>query len=57
MKLVVTTAFAGYGPGDEITDTAAIQTILGGEQALCVVKVAADAPVADAPAASSKADK
>lgn len=57
MKLVVTTAFAGYGPGDEITDTAAIQTILGGEQALCVVKVAADAPAADAPAASSKADK
>lgn len=51
MKLVVTNAFAQYSVGEEITDPQTIQTILDGEQAQFVVKVAtSDAPADDAPA-------
>lgn len=42
MKLVATAHFDGYTPGQEITDAAAIESILAGEKAHHVVKVASD---------------
>ncbi len=51
MKLVVITPFADYKTGDEITDQAQIDKILGSEQADYVVKVAAAVPVTKAKAA------
>lgn len=50
MKLIATQAFGRYAQGDAITDKAAIDTILAGEQAAFVVRVPDDA----APSSSVK---
>jgi hypothetical protein len=56
MKLVVTTAFADYQVGDEITDADTVKTILDGDHSSNVVKVATTdlEPVADAPVKRKK---
>lgn len=55
MKLVITTAFADYQVGDEITDADTVKTILDGDQQSNVVKVATDPePVPDAPVKRKK---
>jgi hypothetical protein len=38
-SLVVVRSFGTYRPGDAILDTASQQQVLGGEHALCVVRV------------------
>lgn len=54
MKLVVIHAFASYSVGDEITDAKTIKTILDGEQAQFVVKVATPEPTQDKPGRAGK---
>lgn len=51
IKLIVTSAFAEYAKGDEITDTPTVQAVLESENANSVVKVQAPdgaQPAADA---------
>lgn len=54
MKLVVTHAFASYSIGDEITDAETIKTILDGDQAQFVVKVAAPEATQEKPGRAGK---
>ena len=56
MKLVVTTAFQNYSVGEDITDMDTVKTILGGDQASNVVKVATqdEEPAAEAPVKRKK---
>jgi hypothetical protein len=44
IKLIVTSPFASYGKGAEITDAKEVQTILDGENQGSVVKVEAPDP-------------
>jgi hypothetical protein len=51
IKLIVTSPFAAYAKGDEITDTPTVQAVLESENANSVVKVQAPdgaQPAADA---------
>lgn len=54
MKLVVTHEFANYSKGDEITDADAVKTILDGDQASNVVKVATPDASPDSPVKPKK---
>lgn len=55
MKLIATQPFGDYAQGAEITDANEISTILAGEQAAFVVKVAGDPVTAGTASASPKA--
>jgi hypothetical protein len=55
IKLIVTSAFASYAKGDEITDTPTVQAVLESENAGSVVKVQApDGAQSAAAAVTSK---
>lgn len=55
IKLIVTSAFAQYAKGDEITDTKTVQDVLASENANSVVKV--NAPDGAQPAADAVTTK